>query len=75
MTVSVISHPNSKQQKVETDLLGIIHVYVTAPPLQGKANRAVVKELAKYFKTKPSAIFLISGEKRKDKTFRILGEV
>jgi len=71
MNISVIVHPNSKNPRIEKDLLGILHIYVKEPPLQGKANKATIQALAKFYKTKTSRIVLIKGEKSKNKIFRI----
>lgn len=72
MIVSIITHPNAKNPRIEKDLLGVLHVYVHEPPLEGKANRAVVEALAVYFKTKKGNVILISGEKSKHKRFEVL---
>jgi len=71
MKVSVIVHPNSKKTRIEKDLMGMLHVYVNAPPLEGKANKAVIESLAKFLKVKKSGIILIRGEKSKNKVFEI----
>ena len=71
MRILVNVHPNSKKQRIEKDLLGILHIYITQPPLKGKANKAVIEVLVNYFKTKKSSIFLISGIKSKNKIFEI----
>lgn len=71
MRVAIIAHPNSKNPRIEKDLLGSIHVYVSAPPLEGKANKSVREALAKYFGVRKSEVFLISGEKSKNKVFEI----
>lgn len=71
MTVAVIAHPASKRPRVEKDLLGEIHVYVSEPPLEGKANNAVAHALSKYFEVKRSEVILVSGEKSKNKIFEI----
>ncbi len=71
MKLSVIVHPNSKNPRIEEDLLGMMHVYVNAPPLEGKANRAVVEALAEHYKTKKGMVVLIKGEKSKAKVFDI----
>ena len=42
MKLEIVVHPNSKNPRVEKDLTGMIHVYVKAPPLEGKANQAVI---------------------------------
>jgi hypothetical protein len=72
MRVSIIAHPNSKRSRIEKDLLGTLHVYVNAPPLEGRANNAIIKVLAGYFKVKKSRVIFISGTKSKSKTFEIL---
>ena len=71
MRITVNVHPNSKRARIEKDLLGTLHVYVSQPPLEGKANKAVIEALAKHFKTKKSSIYLISGMKSKSKVFEI----
>ena len=71
MNVSVIVHPNAKNPRIEKDLLGMLHVYVHAPPLEGKANEATILSLADYFHTKKSAVLLIRGSKSKQKVFEI----
>jgi len=71
MKISIIAHPNSKRPRIEKDLLGTLHVYVNAPPLEGKANMAVIEALSKYFDVKKSCVLLISGAKSKTKTFEI----
>ena len=49
MRISVVVHPNSKKARIEKDLLGQLHVYVNQPPLEGRANKAVIEALAKHF--------------------------
>jgi uncharacterized protein YggU (UPF0235/DUF167 family) len=75
MKISVIAHPNAKRPRVEKDLLGTIHVYVNQPPLEGKANAAVIEAIAEYFHVKKNTILLISGDKSKQKLFEITGIV
>lgn len=72
MKISVVVHPNAKRERIEKDLLDNLHVYVNAPPLEGKANKATISVLANYFKVSKSNIKLISGIKSKYKLFEIL---
>ena len=69
MKVGAVVHPNSKRERIEKDLLGTLHIYVNQPPLEGKANRAVISALADYFKVSKASIKLISGAKSKYKLF------
>lgn len=71
MKLTVIAHPNSKNPKVEADLFGTLHVYVKEPPLEYKANHAIIMALADYYKKKRSQVHLISGNKSKIKLFHI----
>lgn len=72
MKLAIIAHPNAKRPRIEEDLLGTLHIYVNAPPLEGKANKAISEALAKYFKVKISQVDLIAGFKSKNKTFEII---
>jgi hypothetical protein len=69
--ISIVAHPNSKKPRVEKDLFGSLHVYVSEPPLEGKANKAVVKALAAYFKVRSNQVILLSGERSKNKLIEI----
>lgn len=57
---------------IEKDLLGALHAYVREPPLEGKANKAVIKLLGEFFNVRKNNILLISGVKSKNKIFEIL---
>jgi len=71
MKVSVIVHPNSKKARIEKDLMEMLHIYVNAQPLEGKANKAVIGVLADFFKTKKNKIILLNGIKSKNKIFEV----
>ncbi len=51
----------------------VLCVKVTAPPVDGAANSALIKFLADYLNIKKSQITLVSGEKSREKSFEILG--
>lgn len=72
MDINIIAHPNSKNPRIEEDLMGTIHVFVKEPPLEGKANKAVAESLAEHLKVKKSQVILVRGEKSKSKTFKIV---
>lgn len=71
MKITVIVHPNSKNPRIEKDLLEQIHVYVYAPPLEGKANKSVIDSLAEYYTLKKHQVSILSGRKSKIETFLI----
>ena len=67
--------PNAKHDdvSVETDGYGVrlLRVRVTTAPENGKANKAVVKMLAKALGCPKSALTIKSGETGRDKTILI----
>ncbi|MEK7180968.1 MAG: DUF167 domain-containing protein [Patescibacteria group bacterium] len=50
---------------------GIYKVYVSVPPIEGRANQRIIELLADFFKVKKSQITIISGLKFKEKIIRI----
>jgi uncharacterized protein (TIGR00251 family) len=72
MRLSIRVVPNAKQNKIieEGDKF---KVYLTAPAVEGKANKALIQFLAEHFKTKRNKISIIKGEKSRDKIVKIGG--
>jgi len=50
---------------------GIFRVYVNAPPVDGKANKALIEILAEHFKIRKSSVKIIRGEKSREKIIQI----
>jgi uncharacterized protein (TIGR00251 family) len=50
-----------------------LKIALTAPPVDGKANKELVKFLAKYFKLPKSSIQLVAGETSRSKTILVAG--
>lgn len=69
--VFVIARPASKVEKCEITPEGSLRISTRKRPLEGEANRALQERLAFYFGVSKSAIALISGEKSKQKRFRV----
>ena len=51
---------------------GTVRVRLTAPPVEGKANRALIKFLAKVLGVAPSAIEIVAGANGRDKLVSII---
>lgn len=47
-------------------------ISVSSPPEKGKANKEILKTLAKYFNMTISKIIIVSGEKSKEKIIEVL---
>jgi len=62
----------AKEERVEKIGEGNYKVWVKAPPLEGKANQAVIKTLSKYFKVPKSSVAIVFGFKSKKKIIRII---
>lgn len=76
VVLSVRVTPNAKKDAVENIKLDVngkakLRVRVTAVPEDGKANKAVIKLLAKYFAISSSSFTLISGDTSRHKRFLI----
>jgi len=71
MKISVVAHPNSKNPRIEKDLLGTLHIYLKAPPVKSKANKEILAAIANHFKVKKPHVTLLNGAKSKYKTFKI----
>jgi uncharacterized protein len=65
--------PRAPAAKIAGERGGRLLVQVTAPPLDGKANDAVCRLLAKSLKIATGRIRVVSGERARDKLIRIDG--
>lgn len=61
----------AKVEKVEFTGKSNVKVWVKAPAKEGKANKAVVAALAKYFGTAQSNVEIISGHKSREKVMEV----
>jgi uncharacterized protein (TIGR00251 family) len=52
---------------------GVLRVSVTAPPVEGEANRAVGALLARALGVRPSAVAVVAGARGRDKLVRVGG--
>jgi uncharacterized protein len=52
---------------------GVLQAKVTAPPVDGKANRALCKLIAKQAGVAPSRVTVVRGAKSREKLVRVEG--
>jgi len=71
MNIIVTVKPNSKRPGIEQISENEYIVRVSAPAHEGKANRAVIKALARFLDIAPSRITLTRGTSSKQKVFSI----
>jgi len=71
MRLTIIAKPKKKQEKVIQISPSIYAVSVKEPPINGRANDAIIKALAKYFLISPSLIAIVSGHTSKIKIIEV----
>lgn len=72
MKISVLLKPNSRHhEEVVLNDDGSLTIYTKAPAIEGRANLAAGKLLAKYFGVAPSRVKLLRGATSKYKVFNI----
>lgn len=62
--------PNSSKNEIIKSE-GVIKVKITSPPVDGKANKALIEYLSKSFKIPKTSFKIIKGETSKDKTLMV----
>ena len=67
-TVNLRILPNSAKNEIIKNDDGSVKVKITALPIDGKANKALVEFLSKTFKLPKTSIEIVRGETSKDKT-------
>ena len=72
MKISVTVKPNSKVEEVVSGFDGLI-VRVKEPPVEGKANKAVIALLAAYYDVSKSNVNILSGQGGRKKIVEIIG--
>ncbi len=71
MKISIKVKAGTKRESVKKTGENQYIVEVKAPPVEGKANKAVIKLLSEYFHVPKSRIRIISGHKSKNKIVEI----
>ena len=64
-------HPSSSQQRISITEYAF-DIYVKEPPDKGKANKAVIKFLSRYFDIPSSSFSIIKGHKTKTKIVSVI---
>ena len=72
MKIIVKIKPNSRKEEIKKIDDKNFIVAVKEPPVDGKANKALVKTMAKYFNVSSSTVRIASGHTSKQKIVEIL---
>jgi uncharacterized protein (TIGR00251 family) len=65
--------PRASISEIAGEQAGALRIRIAAPPVEGAANRELVRLLAKQFKVPRSAVEIVSGAKSKNKIVRLKG--
>lgn len=71
MKIYIKAKTNAREEKIEKISKNRFKISVKESPVQGKANIAIVKALAKYFNVSPSAIRIVAGGTSRNKIVEI----
>jgi uncharacterized protein len=71
--IEVRLQPRASRDEIAGERAGRLLVRVTAPPVEGRANKALCELLAKRLRIARSAVTVIRGERSRDKLVRIDG--
>jgi uncharacterized protein (TIGR00251 family) len=70
MIISVRLQPKSSQNRLEKD--GETYkAWVSAPPVDGAANEALIKLIAKHFGVAPSKVNIVRGHTSREKVLEV----
>jgi uncharacterized protein (TIGR00251 family) len=73
ITIDVLVQPRASRAKIGPRHDGRIKIAVTAPPVDGEANAAVIELVAKSLGVAKSAVEVVAGASSRRKTLRIAG--
>lgn len=66
-------HPRARRNAITGVVGGALKLALTAPPVDGKANHAVIEFFADLFAIPRSSVTIASGETSRNKVVRIAG--
>lgn len=69
--ITVLVKPRSSREAIEGWKEGALVVRLTSPPVEGAANRALVKLLAKKLSVARSSVRIVTGERSRTKIVEV----
>jgi uncharacterized protein len=69
--IFITAKPASKHEYIKQLTENHYEVAVKEPPIQGQANQAIIKALAKHFNVPPSSVTITSGHTSRNKQIEI----
>jgi uncharacterized protein (TIGR00251 family) len=73
LTFAVRIVPRASRSEIAGEYNGALRIRIAAPPVDGAANRELIRLLAKLFKLPQSAVEIVSGTSAKSKIVHLAG--
>jgi len=73
VTFAVKVHPRARKNQITGTVGEALKLALTAPPVEGRANEAVVEFFAEFFDIPRSSVTIASGETSRNKVIRVSG--
>src|SRR6478735_7489308 len=73
VSFSIKVHPRARKNAITGTVGDALKLALTAPPVEGKANQAVIEFFADLFAIPRSSVTIASGETSRNKVIRIAG--
>jgi len=70
---SIRVHPRARKNSITGTIGDALKLTLTAPPVEGKANQAVIEFFAELFAIPRSSVTIASGETNRNKVVRVSG--
>ena len=71
MKLTVKVKPNSRKNEVKRSEDGTLTIFVTDPPIEGRANEKLIELLSEYLEKPKRCISIVTGFKSKNKIVEI----
>lgn len=73
LTFAVRIVPRASRSEIAGEYNGALRIRIAAPPVEGAANRELIRLLARMFNLPQKAVAIVSGAGSKNKIVRIAG--
>lgn len=72
-TIEIRLKPNAKRNSIDIGDDGVLHIRVNAPPIEGRANKALIELLSESLDVPKSCLSIKRGETSKNKVVAVIG--
>ncbi len=73
VTFAVKVHPRAKKNAITGEMGDALKIALTAPPVEGRANAAVVEFLAEVLRVPRASVTIAAGQSSRNKVIRVKG--